>query len=509
MRLLGWGALALLALLVFGSLAAVFSFAEFPITLGTGDWAAIRFTLLQSVISSLLSVLAAIPVARALSRRRFFGREFLLIALGAPFILPVIVAVFGLIAIWGRSGLISDGLGLIGLGRIDIYGLPGVILAHVFFNLPLATRLILQGWVSIPSEHFRLAAQLGFSAKDEFWRLEVPMLRSVLPGAFVLVFILCMTSFATVLALGGGPKATSVELAIYSALRFDFDLGRAAVLALVQVGLSVCAALLLLSVGRPIDLGKGLEQVRTNWREGGRTGDICAILAVSLFLLFPLGAIFLRGLSHLGGILDQKLFEALVTSLQITTLSTVLTLSGALAIASLAAKSDRGWLIEVTATLVLVVSPFVLGTGLFIIINPWVDPFSLALPVTAIVNAALSLPFCVRILVPALRQADDNYGRLGESLGIAGLDRVRLILWPALKRPLGFAAGLAAALSMGDLGVIALFAPVEGATLPLLMYRLMGAYQMDAAASVALVLVSVSFGLFALFDWGGRRGRHL
>jgi len=135
-----------------------------------------------------------------------------------------------------------------------------------------------------------------------------------------------------------------------------------------------------------------------------------------------------------------------------------------------------------------VVSPFVLGTGLFIIINPWVDPFSLALPVTAIVNAALSLPFCVRILVPALRQADDNYGRLGESLGIAGLDRVR---------------------SMGDLGVIALFAPVEGATLPLLMYRLMGAYQMDAAASVALVLVSVSFGLFALFDWGGRRGRHL
>ena len=50
--------------------------------------------------------------------------------------------------------------------------------------------------------------------------------------------------------------------------------------------------------------------------------------------------------------------------------------------------------------------------------------------------------------------------------------------WARLRRPMGFAAGLAAALSMGDLGVIALFAPPEVATLPLLMQRLMAAYRM-------------------------------
>jgi thiamine transport system permease protein len=92
---------------------------------------------------------------------------------------------------------------------------------------------------------------------------------------------------------------------------------------------------------------------------------------------------------------------------------------------------------------------------------------------------------------------------------MSGLSRLRLIYWPAIRAPLGFAGGLAAALSMGDLGVIALFAPVDGATLPLLMYRLMSAYQMEAAAGVALILVALSFGLFALLDWGGRHGRHL
>jgi len=296
MRRAGLGALTCLALLVFGSMGAVLSRADWPITLAPGDLAAVRFTLLQSILSATLSVIVAIPLARALSRRRFFGRGFLLVALGAPFILPVIVAVFGLLAIWGRSGVISDILGLAGLGRVDIYGLTGVVLAHVFFNLPLATRLmILMGWKSIPSEHFRLSAQLGFSGWDEFLRLELPMLREVIPGAFMLVFILCMTSFATVLALGGGPRATSVELAIYSALRFDFDLGRAAVLSIIQVVLSAGAAIALLTLGRPAEMGRGLGAPRRVWNENGIWADRVTIILASLFLLAPMLAIFWRG----------------------------------------------------------------------------------------------------------------------------------------------------------------------------------------------------------------------
>ena len=105
----------------------------------------------------------------------------------------------------------------LGAEPLNIYGFTGVVLAHVFFNLPLATRLILQGWLAIPSEHFRLAAQLGFSTSDVNRQLERPMLRSTIPGAFLLIFLLCITSFAVALALGGGPKATTVELAIYQA----------------------------------------------------------------------------------------------------------------------------------------------------------------------------------------------------------------------------------------------------------------------------------------------------
>ena len=73
------------------------------------------------------------------------------------------------------------------------------------------------------------------------------------------------------------------------------------------------------------------------------------------------------------------------------------------------------------------------------------------------------------------------------------------------RRALGFAAGLAAALSMGDLGVITLFADPNVATLPLQVYRLMGSYQMEAAAAASFLLLILSFGVFWLLDRGGHR----
>jgi len=52
--------------------------------------------------------------------------------------------------------------------RFNIYGLTGILLAHVFFNLPLATRLLLQQLEGIQPESWRLAAQLDFTPMARF-----------------------------------------------------------------------------------------------------------------------------------------------------------------------------------------------------------------------------------------------------------------------------------------------------------------------------------------------------
>ena len=80
----------------------------------------------------------------------------------------------------------------------------------------------------VPHEQLRLGAQLGLGWRRQWQVFGAPILRATLPGAFLVVFLFCVTSFAAALILGGGPKATTVELAIYQAFRFDFDLAKAA-----------------------------------------------------------------------------------------------------------------------------------------------------------------------------------------------------------------------------------------------------------------------------------------
>ncbi|KAA9006664.1 ABC transporter permease family protein [Histidinibacterium aquaticum] len=489
------GAVAgLMLLLTLGTLGAVAWRAEYASGLARADWAAIRFTVWQAVLSAVLSVGLAIPVARALARRAFRGRSLLVTLLGAPFILPVVVAVMGLLTVFGRRGVVSEGLGTLGLPPLDIYGPWGVVLAHVFFNLPLATRMLLQGWLAIPAERFRLAAALGAPVGR---LLERPMLRSVVPGALLVIFLICLTSFAVALILGGGPRATTVELAIYQSLRFDFDLGRTALLALCQFALCAAAAALAFGVTVPDGMGGGLDRVVMRW-DGSRWLDALWIGAATLFLMAPLLAIAWRGIGSWPD-MPPTVWAAAGRSVAVALISAALAMAFALALAL-----RPGPLATLAGVLPLAASPLVVGTGLFVLVYPFVPPGAAALPVTALVNAMLAVPFGVRVLAPAVAQAEAVHGRLADALGLSGWRRLRVVLLPRLRRPLGFAAGLAAAISMGDLGVIALFAGPGEATLPLEMYRLMGSYRTEAAAGAALLLVSLSLALFWVFDRGGR-----
>ena len=504
-------AFALLLLLTLGTVITLWLHADIGFQLLVSDWAIIKFTIFQALTSATISILIAIPAARALSRRKFKGRQVVLTLMGAPFILPTIVAILGILAVWGRSGYVSEFLQKIGNDPINIYGFYGVVLAHVFFNIPLATRLIVQGWTAIPVEQFRLAAQLGISTSDIGRHIERPMLRTVVPGAFLIIFLLCISSFAIALALGGGPKATTIELAIYQALRFDFNLAKASQLAMIQFSLCAILGSLAIFITKPINFIQGLDHEIERW-DGNeihhKIFDILVLLIVCLFLFLPLFSIIIRGAVPLFT-LPALVWIAALNSIVVAVISAFLSVGMAISMSIFIIKMSyklpiMSKAMEIISFLILASSPLVIGTGLFILTFPFISPFTIALPMTALVNAAMSLPFSLRMILPAMTNAENQYGRLADSLGMNDWARFNIAIWPRLRRPVGFSIGLAAALSMGDLGVITLFAPPDVATLPLVMYRMMSSYQLTGAAGVALLLVSLSIILFWIFDRGGR-----
>lgn len=475
------------------------------------DWAILRFSIVQAFLSAAFCVAFATLLARAITRQRFRAKNTLITLMGAPFILPVISAVLGLIAIFGRNGIINRLSDYFGLPSISIYGLDGVVLAHVFLNLPLATRMILNGWANIPIEQLRLANSLGFGPQNTFTHLEWPMLRNYAPAAFAVIFTLCFSSFAVVLTLGGGPKASTLELAIWQAIRFDFNLERAAMLSCVQLIVCIIAVTItqMLTPKNYYGFAMGhlaFEQTSLFLSVGRfrKLVDYAVLSGAVLFLFLPITAIIYRGVKGVFT-LSPAIYSASLNSLSVALSATLLTTICALLFALAAAKKPSlSHKITTVTMLPLALSSLTFGTGVFLILIQFTSPAAWALWVTVFANVLLALPFIYRPLLSSAQATQINYGRLCDSLGMGQWARFRHIFLPRLSRPLGFGTGLVAALSMGDLGVIALFANQERITLPLLVQQFMGSYKMDEAMAAALLLTFLSFALFLAFDFLGR-----
>ncbi len=461
------------------------------------------FSLWQAFLSTICSVLPAILVARAFALQPDFPMRGLLLRLFAlPLVVPAVVAVMGVVSVYGSGGWIP-------LGR-SLYGLNGILLAHVFFNLPLAVRLLLPQWQAIPGHHWQLGDQLGMSAWQRWRFLEWPALREALPGTTLLVFMLCLTSFAVVLTLGGGPKSTTLEVAIYQSLRFDFDPARAVVLALLQLGLCMLVAIVTLKLQRlpevEITLTSGLRPTRPIQKPL----NIALILVAAVYVGLPLLSMlidaftgpFLRIISNI--YLWQSIGNTLFIGLAAALLSVsagwlLLQYSASLA---LTGRTGKAKMIDLAGSIVYVVPPLVIGTGMFVLLSPHVDVFAWVYPVVITINALMGLPFVIRSLGPAMRRNHARYHYLCQSLQLRGWNRLRYLEWPLLRRPLGLAAALVTALAMGDLGVIALFGTPSTATLSLLIYQQLGAYLIPQATVTALVLLLLCLGMFWLLERG-------
>ncbi len=499
----GYAALALLALALAAGFLPVLRMGLEQGIAGLDPYVfrVLRFTLLQAGLSTFLSLLLGLPLARALARQSAFpGRALLLRLLNLPLALPAIVVIIGIIEVYGARGWFG--------GIFDIYGLQGILLAHVFFNVPLAARLILADLERIPAESWKLAAQLGLRPLA-IWRLvEWPAVKSGVAGAALLIFLLCASSFAVVLTLGGGPRATTLEVAIYQSLRSDFDPQRASMLALVQLALCATLALVAQAWG---GLAAGWPALRLQpKRYDGRSTtarllDGGIVLVALLLLVPPLVALIGAGLFHINP--SPLLLRALLTSLGLGAASAVLAFVVVWPLAAFAVRSG-GWR-KVTSIAVLaswIVPPAALATGWFISLIAHAGMTGLAAFLVIAMNALMSLPFVARVLMPALAQSAEAHDRLCLSLGLAGWSRFRLVELPVMKRAIGLSLVMALILSLGDLTAISLFGTQDFVTLPALIYRQMGSYRFDEAIGTALVLSALVLAFSTLAErWSDQR----
>lgn len=466
------------------------------------------FSIKQAALSTLLALLLAWPVARALYYGRLpFQHSFLSLCI-LCFVMPTLVLITGLVALLGRDGLLTPLLG----ESWNLYGLNGILIAHVYLNLPFAVRVLLQALHNIPDLSWKLAAQLKFSRWQRLRRVELPALHSAFLQLGGFVFVLCFNSFAVVLALGGGPRATTLEVAIYQALKYDFNIPEALTLAWTQLLIAGALFLLIARAGR------------TNWlavdtlshQHTPQPGPLACWGHRGVYLLSWLGML-LPMLALIPGLYQSDLsrfsFSALVAP-TLTSLALALASAGAamalawlilgpIRHARLAGYNRRAVVLEWLSTHTLVAPAMVISVGLYILLLPHFDLDHHGIWLVLLLNCALVVPYAVQQLRPRLLQYDAQYQLLSQNLKLSPRQRWA-IEWPFIKPAFISTFALILLLALGDVAIISIFGNNDWTTLPWLIYGYAGSYRIAEASLASLLLLCIC----ALIVWAFERARH-
>lgn len=463
----------------------------------------VRMTALQAGLTTVLSLAVGVALAWCLNRLRFPGRGLVIGLFSAAIVTPGIVVAFGLLSVWGRNGWINrTAETLLGapIGNIA-FGLGGILFAHVVLDAAFAARVLLARLDAVPDARLKIGQSLGLGPFRRFALIDWPAISGALPGLAAIIFLLAFTSFPIVLLLGGGPANQTLEVAIYAAVRQDFDLNGAVLLALVQI--AACSFVILAASALPpvpTSLGPTAGQ---RWRDRPVAQLVqWLVLAVCLVgFLAPLLAVLADGVSAGLSVLAQANFwRAAAASLVIGTLSALLAVTLALTLGMGRAASSQPLLrtgLSLPVFAYLAVPAVVLSLGFFLLVRALgVAPGSAAPYVVVIANALLSLPFAAATLGPPIEAIARTRGKLIRSLGISGLRQFLAVEYPLIGRDIGIALALAFCFSLGDLGVIALFGTQDFQTLPLMMYRALGSYRSNDAAAIAAILLVLTIVAF-------------
>ncbi len=478
----------------------------------------LQFTLYQAFLSTFLSVLVGLTLAWSLAHQsNFKGRSLLVALFSSSLVLPTLIVVFGLISVLGRNGWVNQ----LNIYLFDhsfgsyLYGLTGILVAHVYLNASFASRSLLHAFESIPKEKYKLAKSLHFSTIERFIYVEWPALRTTLLSIASTIFLLCFTSFAIVLVLGGSPAYNTLEVAIYEAVKLDFDIGMALKLALIQ--LAVTTLLVLFSS----NFRTGVGNVKTStliipWSESKHVKrfQVAIISLFSLFFILPLLAIIVDGIgADFTRILSAPLFiKSFFTSIGLATVSSILTVLFAISLSDTKrnfilkhrlAESTFSKILNIivsfSGNLYLAVPSLIMGLGFFLLSQTYeasIVVWSTIALLTA--NVLMSLPFALAILAPVMQKTAQRYDKLAFSLNLNPLQRWVYCEYPYVKSSLGYVFALSFCFSLGDLGIIALFGSDDFSTLPWYLYQLMGSYRTSDAAGVALILLAITLCVFIL-----------
>jgi thiamine transport system permease protein len=472
--------------------------------IGLSSNPAIPFTIFQALLSTLLAVVLALPIATLLYRRKFFGSRVLQGVIAVPFLMPTIVVA---IALDDYQRFFRDSFDLFTAGLI------GILVAHVFLNMGLIIRAVGSRIASL-DEHQIEAAKLDGADGLRLWReIIFPQLSSTIAASSVLVFLYSATSFGIIRLLGGGSIET-IETEIFVEALRNLDVAEASRLAFVQTVITLAAFAVSIRLGNiSIDSDSGMVRKL-------QVSDIpllvfSGIVVASLYLI-PTSSIFIRAFSvdgalsfqnflNLAGtgtrdLLNISVLEASGNSLRNMLIASVVSMLIAMAVAR--ASKDSQWL-ALPFLLPLGISAVVIGLGYLVGFAgiPLLSNLRASWIIVPLSQVVIALPLAIRLLQSAFGSIPRELTESAELDGAGEGQRLRLIELPLIAPAWRNVLAFVALISLGEFSAASFLATGDQATITTLLFRLAsrpGGENFGMAMATSALIITFSLLVLAL-----------
>lgn len=463
-----------------------------PYLLGRLGW-----TLLQALGSSLLTALLGGSAGLVFARFEFWGRQILEALLGLPFVVPVIVAGIGFLALFGSRGW--------------VYNLSDtpylMLLANVFYNYGIVARSVSSA-VSGMDRDLENAARLEGATNWQVLRfVTLPFALPALYSSAGLVFLYCFASFGVPLLLAP-PQYATLEVEIYAAVQ-RLDLDTAGALSAAQL-LCTGAATLLYTGAQARASGLALtgSAARVPARGLSRVWLALHIIFALTLTLAPLAAVLWRSLQSAtgtltlahyltlfkagSGVYSSDLALAIFNNLRFAGLALLIAVPLGVTHA-FAVWQTRSRLLDALSLLPLMVSATLLGVAYIVTFSAQTAQLWLLIAAYALT----AYPFVTRAALTALRSLEPGILEAARVDGAGGWALGRLVTLPIIAPALRVGVAFAFAVVIGEFGATLVLQRPEWATLTTLIFeklsRPAGLGQASALSSLLLLLTATGF----------------
>jgi len=481
----------------------------------------ILFTFNQAVLSTFMAVFIGLPGAFLIARLRFRGKSLVKAMMIVPFVLPPIVVVVGFLQMFGPNGVIDSILMWIQGSSTSVFnlatGVPGIILAHTFYNVPLVLLMVSASLERLNPEIEESAEILGARPLQRLHRIALPHIMPSILASAVLTFMFCFMSFPIILAFGQGTYMT-IEAQIWNAFRV-FDYGQASSLTFIQIIITLSLAYVYIKLGRQeTNAGPTASIKTTSFNRYGVIERILILGYLVLIVILVLGPIVtiarasvfdpiaqrytLEGFVNLFSIGSQGGLRYFINSLFYAGLATIFAviLGIPLAIAMRSRSKTIPTLASAMILLPLGISSITVAYGLVLAVavptglvtNPW--------PIIVVAQTIIGLPFSARAIEIAMSKIDPALMEQADSLGASRIQRLLFVELPLLAPGILVGGVFAFAMAIGEMSATLFIALPQNYTLAVAIYDYLAVRAFVEAGAAALILVVVCVVAFLVME---------